>query len=218
MGWNQENQGFWGGQPEPPSLRAQPFSNPPPLPAVDFHPRRPAASSSHSLGAWRVERARRLRRICSCIEERVTRGSHLARAIRCFARRYRGKRYTSDPSRPMRFSFGTLLRVWYVWKCGKSPAAFELGYRTASKPTLREALEMVQLCLSPGVRWLRKGYSGLPRPAGRESTLRKAIPRPIQRDLMALLAHRRRSEAAERALTRGLVAKLSALSGSAERT
>jgi hypothetical protein len=104
---------------------------------------------------WQIERCRRLHRICLSIQKATDAGHSMLWAVRRAARAQRGRFYTCDASRPLRFGRGTILRTWYQWSRGtRSPESCQVNYNGPSsrikfKPS--HVRRFVKLATAPGV-------------------------------------------------------------------
>jgi hypothetical protein len=107
--------------------------------------------------------------------------------------RWRGRHYKSDPGRPIRFAYSTLLRVYYAWRRGgHTPAAIALRYRPGKRRLgLGQEREIVRACLNPQVTSFSGAYGRLPAPGVSESEYRYLMGRE-NRELIGQLffAHR----------------------------
>lgn len=143
------------------------------------------------------ERAQRLGRICRCLERGRASGKTLHKMLVKHAWRWRGRFYKADPARPIRFTAGTILRVYYAWRDGgRTPDALALHYRRGCrKASMGQVIELSKLCLAPETKSFSEAYRKLPAPAVTESAYRYATPARLRGALAALLAHRRRGHA-----------------------
>jgi hypothetical protein len=118
-----------------------------------------------------------------------------------FAWVWKDRNYTSDPSRPIRFSYGTLKGLWYRWKQGgRTPAALALRYRRGNQnASIGQVVKLAELCLAPETRSFSAGYRRLTAPGADESAYRYATPARLRVALAELLAHRRHQQVLERA-------------------
>jgi hypothetical protein len=118
-----------------------------------------------------------------------------------FAWVWKDRNYTSDPSRRIRFSYGTLKGLWYRWKQGgKTPAALALRYRRGNQnASIGQVVKLAELCLAPETRSFSAGYRRLTAPGADESAYRYATPARLRVALAELLAHRRHQQVLERA-------------------
>jgi hypothetical protein len=149
---------------------------------------------------WEIERARRVHRICRCIEGRHARGQSLHRAVRWFAWYWRGRHYNSDPARPMRLGAQTIRRLLYQWRAGgRTPEAVALQWhRGAQKLAAGAVLDLARIGQAPGIRTFQAAYDQLPSPIVSASAFYYAMPAEVRKPLLALFAARRRVESCQR--------------------
>lgn len=149
---------------------------------------------------WQRERARRVNRICRCIEGRLARGQSLRRAVRWFAWYWRDRHHRSDPARPIRLGAETIVRLLRQWRAGgRTHQAVALRFRPGLQTlTPGNVLELARLGLAPGVRSLRAAYEQLASPPVTASAFFHAMPIEVRKPLMALFAARRRLERCQR--------------------
>ena len=160
----------------------------------------PGDESSPSPGrhfvswTWQRERISRLARICRCVERGRIKGKRLHKMFILHAWRWKGRHYTSDPARPIHFSYGRLMDCYYIWRnAGEEPAALALQVRCRN-PRIGASgvVELSKLCLALGTQSFSAAYRKLKVPGGTQGAYRYATPAELRRDLSALLAHRRR--------------------------
>ena len=168
-----------------------------------------AAHFSSACKHW--ERRQRLARICHCLDRRRANGKRLHESLVWFAWRWKARTYKCDPTRKIRFSYGTLNRIYHDWlRAGRTPAALELRYRRGNRKASRgQVIELAGHCLAPETRSFSEAYRKLVAPGATESAYRYAMPVRLRAALAKLLAHRRREQALERA-ARQLLGELSA--------
>jgi hypothetical protein len=83
-----------------------------------------------AIPAWQRERAHRLHRKFTRVEQAMQRGQSLDKALYQFHWFWRGQRYRSDHTKRVRFSMAGLRRLFYHWKSnGRTPDALRLNYR-----------------------------------------------------------------------------------------
>ena len=175
-----------------------PLQAPRSLPGEESSP----SSGRHFLSCTpEGERISRSARICWCIERGRAKGKRLHKMFILHAWRWRARHFTSDPARPIHFSYGTLRGLYYHWrKNGRSPAALALRVRRRkTKVTASGVVEMAKLCLAPGVLTFRAAYRKLESPRATESAYRYATQAWLGTRLAELLAHRRREPSLARA-------------------
>jgi hypothetical protein len=124
--------------------------------------------------------------------------------------RWKGRCYSSDPARSIRFRYSTLRRLYYDWvNGGRVPEALALRYwRGNRKTSMGQVTELATLCLAPETRSFSAAYRKLVAPGMTESAYRYAMPARLRAALAKLLAHRRHEQALERA-ARQLLGELS---------
>jgi hypothetical protein len=149
---------------------------------------------------WQRERVQRLARICRCIDAGQARGKRMHEMLVNHAWRWRARQYKSDPARPIRFRYSTLLRLYYTWrKGGRIPDALALHYwRGRPKATMGQVVELSKLCLAPETSSFSAAYRKLQAPGATECAFRYAMPARLKGAVAKLLAHRRRGQALER--------------------
>jgi hypothetical protein len=150
---------------------------------------------------WQRERARRLHRICSSIEQRVEHGQGLLRAVRRFARYYAGRHYRSERQRALQFSAQTILRCYYLWRSkGRTAEALVLKhYGGKQKLNSQHTAELVKVCLDPGVLSVRSAYRKLISPAGCHTAYRERLGAKVRKKLRELFHARHTALAVEKA-------------------
>ncbi len=153
---------------------------------------------------WQGERLRRLARICRCLYRGQAAGKRLRRMVRFHAWRWRGRRYKCDPARAIHFKASTILRIYRMWRNGgRTPAALALHYWHGNrKASPGQVIKLSKLCLVPETISFSEAYRKLRAPGATESAYRYATPARLRKALAALLAHRRRGLALERAARR----------------
>ena len=153
---------------------------------------------------WQRERVQRLVRIFHCIVLGSARGKRLHKMLVNHAWRWRGRCYKSDPARAIHFRYGTLLRLYYVWRNGgKTPDALALGYwRGNRRASICQVMEVARLCLAHEAPSFSAAYRALKAPGATEGAYRHAMPARLQAALAALLAHRRHEQVLERSARR----------------
>ena len=164
----------------------------------------PLSRAHFSFSCWQRERVQRLSRICRCLDRGQAAGKRLRRMVRLHAWRWRGRLYKCDPARAIHFRASTILRAYRMWrKGGSTPAALALHYwRGNRKVSVGQVVKLSKLCLAPETRSFSAAYRRLKTPGATESAYRYATPAPLRAALAALLAHRRRGQALERAARR----------------
>jgi hypothetical protein len=91
-------------------------------------------SAAFQAPAWQRERLHRMHRVLLGIEDRLSLGQTLDKAVRYFVKVNRNRYFHSDPARRIRFSNQTILRLLYIWRAGgKTPESLELHYGRTSK-------------------------------------------------------------------------------------
>jgi hypothetical protein len=149
--------------------------------------------------AWQRERVQRLVRIFRCLDRGRQRGKRLRKMLMLHAWRSRGRYYKADPARPIRFSYSTLLRLFYQWRQGgRTTAALALRYHGNRKTSLPQVVELAKLCQAPETLSFSAAYRKLARPGATECAFRLAIPPHLKVSLATLFAHRRHGRVLER--------------------
>lgn len=87
-----------------------------------------AQASGDNLPLWQREREQLLKRVCLSVQKRIENGMGFLRAVQAAAKLFQGRQFKSDPSRKLRLSKKTLIRIFYAWDGGMMPAAFRLKY------------------------------------------------------------------------------------------
>ena len=154
-----------------------------------------------STGGWQRERIQRATRICRCIERGQAGGKRTVhKMLVSFAWVWKDRCYSCEPSRRIRFGYGTLRRLYYSWKNGGStPDALALHYwRGNRKASMGQVLELANLCLLPETKSFSAAYRKLATPGATHWAFRVATPARLRAALAALLAHRRREQVLER--------------------
>jgi hypothetical protein len=109
-----------------------------------------------------------------------------------FAWRWKGRHYSSDPSRKIRFGYGTLRRKYREWKAaGGNPEALALKYRAPVKVHNRHVQQFAKLCINSEVRSLAEAYRGLPHPRATVYAYRLSLGPTLRGRIMKLFAARR---------------------------
>jgi hypothetical protein len=160
--------------------------------------------ASISPKGWQRERVHRLARIFRCIERGRARGKRLHKMLNRFAWIWKARNYKCDPARAIHFRKSTLLRLYYTWRdAGRTPEALALHYwRGNRKASRSQVVKLSKLCLAPETMSLSAAYRTLKSPNATHWAYRKAMPPRLKAALAALLAHRRRGQALERAARR----------------
>jgi hypothetical protein len=114
-------------------------------------------------------------------------------------RRWRHRQYASAPARSIRFSFPTLVRIYYRWvKSGRVPQALALRYVAPVKLRKTQVLDFARLCINSDVRCLASAYGRLPQPLATVSGYRLALGTKPLRQMVRLFAARRLVDARTR--------------------
>jgi hypothetical protein len=135
------------------------------------------------------------------VEGRCAGGQSLHKAVRWFAWYWRNRFYKSDPSRPIRLSAQTIIRLFYRWKSeGRTPGAVALRYRSSlQKLAPGDVIELARRCLAPGARSFSGTWRELPNPRASSSAFSYATQPALRERLAALFAARRALKREERA-------------------
>jgi hypothetical protein len=123
----------------------------------------PHSDQSRTIPAWQVERANRLHRKFKRCESAMQRGKSLNSCFRYFAWYWSGEHYRSDPSKLVRFSRGSLRRLFYQWrKHGCTPEClylrFSAGRRALSVSALLAFVEFCTANQFPSLQLALKGF------------------------------------------------------------
>jgi hypothetical protein len=166
----------------------------------------PPPAQHFTASHWKRERVQRLCRIFHCIERGQSRGKTIRKMLVGHAWRWKGRHYKSSPERPIRFTRGTLLRLFYQWQNGgKTPESLTLRYRCGNqKASSGRVVELMRLCLVPGTMSFSVAYRRLQEPGATESAYRYATPSPLRAAVAELLAHRRHEQVLQRKVKRYL--------------
>lgn len=184
-----------------------------PVPCTRDNP--PQGTGTLSRKSWQQERIRRLARICRCIDRGRANGKRIHEELVWFAWRWRNRCYKADPSRKIRFGYGTLRRTYYRWKhSGGDPQALKLAYWSQpSRAPLAwaDTQKLVRASLRCNARSLRAAYLAIEDPLGRTcDAWRHALPREIRKTLVELYRTRRHAAIIERKLEGKLMASTKA--------
>lgn len=155
---------------------------------------------------WQFERAKRLHRICQCIEGRVSRGGKLRHALTWFVWRWNGRAFRCDPSRKFRLKKQTLRDWYYAWrKNGRKEAAVMLKYR-ASRPKRARAQveEFLRICVESNCDSFHAAHALMKDSSVTDSAYYHALPPRIAKQVNELFTHRRRVRFAHRRLARAV--------------
>jgi hypothetical protein len=156
------------------------------------------------LPSWQLERARRLHRICRCIEGRVNRGGKLRLAFTWFVWRWDGRPFRCEPARKWKLKKETLRAWYYTWRNnGKNEAAVMLKYRaTRPKRERAKVAEFLRICVDSNCDSFWSAHRLLKDNAVTESAYYHALPERISKLVVELFTHRRRVRFAHRRLAR----------------
>ena len=172
-----------------------PLHQKPPAPARGslYVPMLPRVQFSPSLALpWQRERAQRLARIFRCMERGQAAGKRLHEMQVWFAWRWKGRHYKSDPARRIRFSRGTLGRLYRRWNViGGNAAALALNYRAPRKLRPGLAEEFARVCINSDVRSFTEAHGRLPRPVASWYAYRLSLPPMLRGRVVGLFAARR---------------------------
>lgn len=165
----------------------------------------PTARATSSPKGWQRERIQRAARICHCIERGHAEGKRtLHKMFVRFTWVWKDRHYACDPSRRIRFGYGTLRRLYYSWKSGGGTrTALALHYwRGNRKASMEQVIELANLCLLPETKSFSAAYRKLATPGATHWAFRVATPARLRVALAALLAHRWHEQVLERAARR----------------
>src|SRR5208282_6518837 len=111
-----------------------------------------------------------------------------------------GRKYTSAPGHPIRFSRATLRRLYRRWcAAGRNPSALALHYGGALQIYPRHALEFARVCVNSPVGSFAAAYGRLPnRPRATWFAYRLALPERLLRQIVRLFAARRLLDSRQR--------------------
>jgi hypothetical protein len=180
-----------------------PLQAPRSLPGEESSP----SSGRHFLSCTpEGERISRSARICWCIERGRAKGKRLHKMFILHAWRWRARHFTSDPARPIHFSYGTLRGLYYHWrKNGRSPAALALRVRRRNPKVSASGVgQLLKLCLASGTQSYSAAYRKLKAPGETLGAYRYGTPAELRMPFSALLRHRRREAFLVRAAQRRL--------------
>ena len=173
---------------------------------------------------WQQERAERLHRACTLLEDRLKKGDTLHKSAVRVVRLWNGKPLKSSPGRSLCLSYSSLLRHYYAWRPVRTPEAFALKFvpgLAPTKPAFRNwfarrcvvALLPVKrvICQVKG-EWLSgKRIPGLPLRTGREgfplcpATLYRIVDAEQLATMRALLKFAGEQQARAEAIGRRLI-------------
>ena len=153
----------------------------------------PTARATSSPKGWQRERIQRAARICRCIARGHAEGKRtLHKMFVCFTWVWKDRHYACDPSRRIRFGYGTLRRLYYRWKAsGGDPAALAVNYRAPVKIRPGRALDFARLCINSDFRSFAEAYARLSRPVATVYGYRLALRPKLLRRIVRLFAARR---------------------------
>jgi hypothetical protein len=152
----------------------------------------PLLRAHFSSTNWQWEYAHRLARIFRCVDRGLASGKPLHGILVWFAWRWKGRHYSSDPSRRIRFGYGTLRRKYREWKAaGRNPEALALRYRAPVKLRPGHVQQFAGLCIYAKARSFAEAYGSLPRPRATVSAYRLALGARLLRRVVNLFAARR---------------------------
>ncbi len=82
-----------------------------------------------ALPAWEIEREARLQELCSGIAKAKEKGTPIDKSCRRIAQQWNGKPFKADPSRSLKLSMRSMMRLYSQWRRGgEHPSAFRLNY------------------------------------------------------------------------------------------
>jgi hypothetical protein len=87
----------------------------------------PLPRAHFSSASWQWEYTHRLARIFRCVDRGLADGKSLREMLVWFAWRWKGRHYNSDPSRKIRFGYGTLRRKYREWKAAGGTSVSKVG-------------------------------------------------------------------------------------------
>lgn len=164
-------------------------ASPPEAPAGTHPP-----VGADSLSRWQRERVTALDKIFRCAEWNKSNAAWpIRRTLMVHATRNRGRFYRSKPDRPIRFTFPTLRRLWYVWMAaGRKAEALAIRHRPGSRSVCSaEAERFFRVCLDSTAGSIRAAYVMLSAPSGTADQYRYALGRERRELLSQLFAARR---------------------------
>lgn len=144
-------------------------------------PFKPLASlpAPQGIPTWQCERAHRLHQEFSRVEIKRQGGMSPRRALRQFARYWRGRSYRSAPGVKCQFGLGTLCRLFKQWRRGgQVESALHLRYSGASVPAwvFQRFNEFVCRREFPNLRTAWDAYCARGCPAGTGRWPKRAKP------------------------------------------
>jgi hypothetical protein len=152
----------------------------------------PTTRANISPTGWQRERVQRLARIFRCMDRGQAEGRRMHEMVVWFTWRWKRRLYKNDPSRSIRFGYGTLKRLYRRWKAsGGNPAALALNYRAPVKVRQGLAVEFARICVNSDVRSFTEAHGRLPRPVATWFAYRLSLPPMMLRQVVALFAARR---------------------------
>lgn len=174
------------------------------------YPSKPEARLTEKLrpdGAWQKERATRLHRQFKRVDNARQSGKSVKAALSQFQRYWRNETYRTEPARRVRFSFPTLVRLYYRWcNNGRTPRALSLHFKpiTGSPIKQQDVLLFVRSATALEVCTFAAAYARLERPAFSASQLWRVLPEELRQELRLVFYARRRQRTIEINLSRFL--------------
>ncbi|HWC59401.1 MAG TPA: hypothetical protein VHC44_06875 [Verrucomicrobiae bacterium] len=155
---------------------------------------------------WQLERAKRLHRICRCIEGRVSRGEKLRKAFTWFVWRWNGRPFRCDPVRKLKLKKQTLRDWYYIWKKnGRNEAALTLKYRSSRPQRDRtKVTEFLRICVESNCDSFHSAHALMKDSSVTDSAYYHALPPRLAKQVNELFTHRRRVRFAHRRLARAV--------------
>jgi hypothetical protein len=100
-----------------------------PLRLFKFQAMKTCLQSSNLLPPWQQERKELLQKACQRVSWQIQSGTGFTHAVREIAKCYHRRRFKTDPSRRLKLSEKTLIRLFYAWRDGgRKPGVFRLKY------------------------------------------------------------------------------------------
>ena len=134
----------------------------------------------------------RLGRTYRAVDKGLAAGKRLCKMLRLHAWRWNGRRYTSEPARPVQFSYGTLMRMYGRWRAsGGNPEALALRWRPPVKVRKGHALDFARVCINSPARSFPEAFGRLSRSRATIYAYRLALGAKLLRRIVRLFSARR---------------------------
>jgi hypothetical protein len=105
---------------------------------------------------------------------------------------WKRRHYTSEPARPVQFSYGNLMRLYGRWRAsGGNPEALALHWRPPVKLRKSQVLAFAGVCINSDVRSFAEAFGRLPNPQASVFAYRLRLkPKMLLRILRVFAARR----------------------------